>query len=148
MKQENLLNSIAQPLFKILLRSPLHKLADKNVALIIYTDRKSGESLSEAMNYLKEGKILHIISSRYRTWWRNLENGATVETILNGKKYSGWAIGSEDQHTVIKELRKIYSLDPQNMQLKNVGLIQNGTLNEKDLSAVAKDRVAIIITLS
>lgn len=148
MNQEKPLNSIAQSLVKLLLRSPLHKLADKNVALIIYTERKTGETLSEATNYLKEGKTLRIISQRNRTWWRNLKDGATVKAILEGQQYSGWAVSSEDQEAVVTELRKIHSADPQNANLINVGLDQNGTLNENDLSVAAKDRVVVIITLS
>jgi len=148
MDQKDFLNSIANPFVKLLLRSPLHKMVDKNVVLIIYTGRKTGETHSVPVNYVREGKTLHIISQRGWTWWRNLRDGAAVKIILEGKQYSGWAALSEDQEAVVAELRKIYSANPQNAHLINVSLDQDGTLNEGDLPAAAKDRVAVIITIS
>ena len=148
MDQKDLLNSITDPIVKLLLRSPLYKLADKNIVLIIYTGRKTGATHSEAVNYVKEGKTLHIICERNRTWWCNLRGGAAVKIILESKQYSGWADLKEDQDSVLVELRKIFSANPQNFHLANVRMDQNGKPDESDLSAVAKNRVAIVITYS
>ena len=148
MDQKDFLNSITDPIVKLLLRSPLYKLADKNIVLIIYTGRKTGATHSEAVNYVKEGKTLHIICERNRAWWRNLRGGAAVKIILESKQYSGWADLKEDQESVLAELRKIFVANPQNAHLENVSMDQNGKPDEGDLSTVAKDRVAIVITYS
>ena len=148
MNEKDFMNSIANPFVKLLLRSPLHKLADKSVVLIIYTGRKTGETHSVPVNYVKEGNTLHIISQRDRTWWRNLRDGAAVKIILEGKQYSGWAALIEDQAAVVAELRKIYSSNPQKAHLINVRLYHDGTLDESDLTIAAKERVAITLTIS
>jgi hypothetical protein len=47
-----LMNSIAYPLVKILVRAPLHQLVDDRVVLIIYTGRKSEKTITVPVNYL------------------------------------------------------------------------------------------------
>jgi hypothetical protein len=66
MLRDFLMNTIANPLIKLLVRTPLHKLVDDGVVLITYTGRKSGKTITVPVNYLQVGHDLHIISFRSR----------------------------------------------------------------------------------
>src|SRR5690349_10778816 len=72
------------PLVILLLRSPLHSLADKHTMVITVTGRKSGNHYTFPVSYIRDGETLLVISQRYRTWWKNLCNGAPVTIFLQG----------------------------------------------------------------
>ncbi|MBK6434209.1 nitroreductase/quinone reductase family protein [Candidatus Amarolinea dominans] len=55
-----------------LLRSPLNSLLSSNTLLITMTGRKTGLLITTPVNYVRDGDRLWVISSRDRTWWRNL----------------------------------------------------------------------------
>jgi hypothetical protein len=148
MPQDTLINYFGNPFVKILLRSPLHHFIDKNVVLIQYTGRKTGEPRSVPVNYLQMGNILHIISLKNRNWWRSMRGGASVRVLMNGKERNGWAELVEDNKKVTSELRLIYTEHPQNAHFIQIGLDENRKPLEADLQVAAKKRVAILIQLS
>jgi deazaflavin-dependent oxidoreductase (nitroreductase family) len=60
-----------------ILRTPLHVFLG-NTMLITVTGRKTGQKYSTPVGFYREGDTLWVISSRDRTWWRNVKNGANV----------------------------------------------------------------------
>ena len=63
------------------LRSPFHVLRGETMLLTV-TGRKTGRKITLPVNYDRDGDDLWILSSRDRTWWRNLLHGGAVEVRL------------------------------------------------------------------
>ena len=87
-----LLNRIANPVVTWLLRSSLHGILSGSTLLITVTGRKSGRSYTIPVNYVRDSGALAIFSRRDRTWWRNLEGGATVTGRVRGQDLKSLAI--------------------------------------------------------
>lgn len=56
------------------LRSPLHGILSKGMMLITVTGRKTGKKYTLPVEYFEADGFLWIVTSRDRTWWRNLQN--------------------------------------------------------------------------
>jgi deazaflavin-dependent oxidoreductase (nitroreductase family) len=148
MLRDFLMNTIANPLIKLLVRTPLHKLVDDGVVLITYTGRKSGKTVTVPVNYLLVDRDLHIISLRSRNWWRNIKGGASVEVRLKGKRRSGWAVLVEKPQLVAKELDLFCWRNPEYARHLGLEKIEPGNQNQIGLLKAARERVAVKITLS
>jgi deazaflavin-dependent oxidoreductase (nitroreductase family) len=85
MAKRNLRLILANPLMKLLLRSPWHSVASSEIMLITVTGRKSGKPYTTPVNYVRDGDVLSVLSHSRRTWWRNLRGGAPVTIVLQGK---------------------------------------------------------------
>ena len=84
------LNQIANLIMKWLLRSPLHRLADKQTMLITITGRRTGHRYTIPVNYVRDGRALLVTSQRRRNWWRNLRGGAPVTLFCQGQARKHW----------------------------------------------------------
>jgi len=87
----NVMNSFANTLVKPLLKSPLHPLMSRKLVLITYTGRKSGKAYTLPVEYTQHDHTLTILTWKNRTWWKNLEGGASVTVRLQGKEVNGKA---------------------------------------------------------
>lgn len=87
----DLLNKLANLVTPILLRSRLHFLMSANILLITFTGRKSRKVYSTPVEYMREGDCLTVFTQRKRTWWRNLQGGASVTVRLRGRDINGEA---------------------------------------------------------
>ncbi|HKG55098.1 MAG TPA: hypothetical protein VKB04_12620, partial [Anaerolineales bacterium] len=99
------------------------------------------------VGFYREGNILWVISSRNRTWWRNVRNGANVSLLLKGRTVSAFAGAVMDETAVEKRLREYIRHTP--MVAKSFGIrMENKILSAEDIARVAKDRLFIKIKLS
>ena len=91
MAKRNLTIIIGNPLMKLLLRSPWHRVASQEIMLITVTGRKSGKRYTTPVNYVEdeESGILTVLTHQHRTWWRNLGDGAPVTVLVRGKTLTG-----------------------------------------------------------
>jgi len=104
------INDLYNPLVKFVLRSPLHPFISKSILLISFTGRKSGKLYSTPINYAIDGNTITLISKRLRAWWKNLQGGAPVTMLVQGKEQSGTAESViPDDQMIIAELQKVYS---------------------------------------
>jgi hypothetical protein len=142
------LNYFANPWVKLLAHSPLHGLVDKSVVLITFTLKKSGRTITVPANYLQDGREVDIISLRRRTWWRNLKGGAAVLVQLAGKKHNGWAIVMEELPKVAEVMEKFGEANPEYARMMGLQTYGEGKAARKDLLNLARERVAVKITLS
>jgi len=104
-------NRTVNPLVKGLLRSPLHRLASGNLALITVTGRCSGREYTFPVGYSEgDGRVLIVVGLVERKrWWRNLLQPAPVRLRLGGAERTGTAVASGDERSrVIVEVK----LDP------------------------------------
>jgi len=96
------INHTANPVLKALLRSPLHGLVSRNMALISVTGRRSGQVYTFPVGYKRDGERVTIgvgWPDRKR-WWRNLRGeGARVGIRLGSDQRTGHAIARGDERS-------------------------------------------------
>ena len=82
------MNKIINPLVRLILRSPLHKLVSSTLLLITYHGRKTGREYSLPVQYAQAGKNIYIVPGmpEQKTWWRNLKEAAPVQLTLRGRR--------------------------------------------------------------
>lgn len=131
------------PFVKFMLRSPLHGFMSSNTMLITYTGHKSGKQYTLPVGYLRQGDALTTISSRERTWWKNLRGGEKVTLLLQGKHHEAFGEVLEDQVAVAKGIAAYFSQAPQLAKYFQITLQADGTPNEQDLARVAAQRALI-----
>ena len=135
------------PIMHWLLRSPLHILLSKNTMLMTYTGRKSGKVYTVPMNYLDIEGVLYTISSRERTWWRNLRGGAEVTLRLKGEDRKAWAEAIEDQEEVAEKLSLYFKTAPQIVRYMKVKTDVDGSPNAEDIHRLSTEKVMVSINL-
>ena len=79
-------SAIGNSFIKTLVKSPLHVLAGKGLAVIIVKGRKTGKSFETPINVIPIGETLTVVSFRKRTWWRNLRGGRPAQLQHAGKR--------------------------------------------------------------
>lgn len=126
-----------------LLKSPLHGFVSKNIMLVTYTGRKSGQVYTIPVNYIRQDDIFTTTSFRQRTWWRNLRGGAPVTIRVKGQDLKAEAIVVEDDQDVTTGLMAYLRQAPNLARYYNVGLDPEGRPNPGDVAQTAKNRVII-----
>jgi hypothetical protein len=92
-------NHLLNPVVKATLRSPLHRVFSRSLAVLTYTGRRSGRRRSLPVMYAQAGSGLVVFAGRpdEKRWWRNFRGGAPVELVVDGHHRQGWAhVVSED----------------------------------------------------
>jgi hypothetical protein len=93
-------NRVGNPGIRLLLQSPLHALASRQLALITVTGRRSGRTYTIPVGYRREGNVVRIgvgWPSR-KSWWRNLRGeGAPVRMRIRGQDLGGHAVARGDE---------------------------------------------------
>ena len=76
------------------------KLVNRNIAVLTYTGRRSGRTLSIPVAYRRADDAVVISANmpEAKTWWRNfLGNGGPVTLQLNGAERVGHAVAQQDE---------------------------------------------------
>jgi hypothetical protein len=71
----------------------------RNVAVITYTGRRSGRTISTPVSYRRTGDELQIAANmpEAKNWWRNfIGDGAPLSVRLNGVERVGHAVAQRD----------------------------------------------------
>jgi len=128
------------------LRSPFHGMLSNGMMLITITGRKTGKKYTTPVGYYREGNSLWVITSRDRTWWKNLCGGADVGLLLKRKQVSGFAELELDESAVQARLGDYVKHIPQ--AAKPMGIrVQNGQANAEDVARVTQDRLFVKVKL-
>ena len=128
------------------LRSPFHGMLSNGMMLITVTGRKSGKKYTTPVGYYREDGCLWVITSRERTWWRNLKGGAEVELLLKRKPMKGFAQPELDEKAVEARMFEYLKYIPQ--AAKPMGVrVENGEANAEDVARTAKDRLFVRIRI-
>jgi hypothetical protein len=105
------LNRVVNPLVRWLIRSPLHRVASRRLALITYTGRRSGCRYTIPVGYQMAGAqvTINVASPDRKVWWRSLKGtGAPVELRVRGQQRTGNAVATRARdHAVVR-----VALDP------------------------------------
>ncbi|MFW5937537.1 MAG: nitroreductase/quinone reductase family protein [Halanaeroarchaeum sp.] len=135
---------LANPLLRILLRSPLHGLASDSLLLLSYEGRRSGDRFRTPVAYERDGDELVVTTFREAgTWWRNFQDGHPATLWLRGDSVGarGRAITGED--VVAEWLATLADRDARILSLFDAP--ENP--DEDDLAAIAGDLVVVRFTL-
>jgi hypothetical protein len=98
-------NRLGNPAVRLLLRSPLHGLASRQLALITVTGRRSGRTYTIPVGYRRDGAVVNIPVGwpERKLWWRNLRGeGAPVRVLMGGREYAGHAVARGDERSGVR----------------------------------------------
>lgn len=102
------LNRTGNPIVRAILRSPLHGLLSRGLALITVTGRRSGRELTIPVSYRQRGDRVTVRVGAFerKRWWRNLSHGERpVRMRIRGRERSGRGRAAvEDSGTVVVEV--------------------------------------------
>src|SRR5689334_2264029 len=123
------------------LRTPLRVFLG-NTMLITVTGCKTGRKYSTPVGFYREGETLWVISSRDRTWWRNIKDGAEVSLLLKGKAVRAFAEAELNEENV--KMRLIDYAQRQPLSARSLGIrMENKLPNAEDVERVAKERLFV-----
>ncbi|MGV9861022.1 nitroreductase/quinone reductase family protein [Rhodococcus koreensis] len=97
-----IVNSVVTPL----LHAPvLGRRMSKTVAIVSYTGRRSGKTISTPVNYLQQNDstiAIGVMAPDKKTWWRNFYPDPAPMTIdIAGVERSGTAIAHRDDNGAV-----------------------------------------------
>ena len=128
------------------LRSPFHGMLSAGMMLITITGRKTGRKYTTPVGYYREGEYLWVITSRDRTWWKNLQGGAEVGLLLKRKPVTACAEPDLDEKAVEARMWEYLRHVPQ--AAKPMGIrMDDGKPNAEDIARTAKDRLFVRIKI-
>jgi hypothetical protein len=131
---------------ELMLKSPLHGFMG-NTLLITVTGRKTGRKIAVPVNYYRVMDELWVLTTRSRQWWRNVNGGAEVDLVLNGKKLKGFAEAILDRSAVAARLGDYVRSLPMSAGVLGVGM-EHGVPNREDTARVAEERLFVKICLT
>ncbi len=129
------------------LRSPFHGMLSKGMMLITITGRKTGKTYTTPVGYYVEGGAMWVITSRERTWWKNLQGGAKVDLLLKRKPITGFADVDMDEKSVEVRMAEYLRHVPQAAKPMKIRM-EDGKPNQEDIANTAKDRLFVKIKLN
>ena len=134
------------PMMAWILRSPLHGMMSGSVMLVQFTGRKSGKHFETPVNYVRSGNDLLTISSRDRSWWRNLRGGGQATLVLQGKPVTATGQTAETDELVAAWLDEMLAVAPQYGGYLKIGKDEAGHPNPDDVAQAARSRVVVRFT--
>jgi len=131
------------PLMEWLLKSPLNGMLSANTMIIYFKGQKSGKDYHIPVNYLRIDNTLMTVSSKQRTWWRNLRCGAAAMVLLKGKMLSAHACAFEDDANVAEGLKAFIKENPRMAGVFKVNVGADGQLEKESLQQAVSERVIV-----
>jgi deazaflavin-dependent oxidoreductase (nitroreductase family) len=136
---------IGNAFVKFFLRTPLQALM-WDTMLITVRGRKTGKLYTTPVGFYRESDYLWVMTSRNRTWWRNVRGGAKVKLLLHGHELEGLAEPVLDEGSVTLRIDDYVRHIP--MSAKPLGVrFENGVVNTEDAKRLAKERLFVKIAL-
>jgi deazaflavin-dependent oxidoreductase (nitroreductase family) len=128
---------------KFFLRTPLRVFLGDTM-LITVTGLKTGKKYSTPVGFYREDGNLWVLTSRNRTWWRNVKNGADVTLLLKGKPIKAFAQAELDTRAV--ETHMVEYIQHVPIAAKSLGIrVENKIPDGGDIARIAKDRLFVKI---
>ena len=87
-------------------RSPrLGRFVGRAFAMVTYTGRRSGRTISLPVGYRRRGDevLINVAMPDAKSWWRNfLGEGGPVTLTLDGRDVPGHAVATRDEHGAVR----------------------------------------------
>lgn len=130
-----------------ILCSPFHGMLSNGMMLITFTGRKTGRKFTTPVGYYEAGGYLWVITSRDRTWWKNLRGGAEVDLLLKRKLVKAFAEPDLDEKAVEARMYEYLHHVPQSAKPMKIRM-EGGKPNPQDIASTARDRLFIRLKLT
>ena len=149
MANQNLTIRIGNPIMKLLLRSPLHKVASASIMLITVTGRKTGKRYTTPVNYIEdeEAGILTVLTHKHRTWWRNLRGSAPVSVVLRGERLEGVGYVYDEGNDLVDRFYDYLCAEPRLAPHLGVTLDADGIPDRASAESAAAGKVMVEVWL-
>jgi membrane protease YdiL (CAAX protease family) len=136
----------------LVLRSPLHPLLSRSLALITVRGRRTGREYELPVMYAREGDELILIPGdpERKTWWKNLQGGAPVRLRLRGQEIEAMAeaiLGADEPDAVAEALAQWLPRFTRGASSPGLHRYKNGEFYPADLQAAARRAVVVRIKL-
>jgi hypothetical protein len=105
-----LLFKLLNPLFTLILRSPLHPILSRRLVLLTFTGRRSGKRYTLPIGYARVDDIL--LSGTEGRWKANLRGSVPVRVLLRGEDVGGVAEIIDDAAAMVEAYRDILAAAP------------------------------------
>lgn len=132
------------PLFTLILRSPLHGLLSGRLMLLAFAGRKSGKFYTIPVGYARVENTL--LLGTESGWKRNLRGGARVRVRLRGRERTGAAEVIADEAGMIEAYRTMLTVAPDYGRAIGVRLDPDGQPNRED-AALARAQGHVVIRI-
>ena len=137
---------LLNPLFTLILRSPLHPVLSKRLVLLTFTGRKSGNRYTTPIGYARVDGVL--LSGTEGRWKANLRGGVPVRVLLRGQDIGGIAEIIDDEARMGQSYEAILARSPGYGRALAVRVASDGRPVQEDVArAKAEGHVVIQITL-
>ena len=148
-KIEPWIYKVANPFVKALLRSPLHGIASRNVALLHFRGRKSGREFVTPLSYVRENGTVCLLSAHGTRWWMNLrEEGTQVSIEIARETVTGKArLWDGDSEALRERVRRYLTALPRDAKVYGIKLDETGRPVEESLAKVAPGLVFVEVEL-
>ena len=125
-----------------LLRSPFHGMLSNGMMLITVTGRRTGKKFTTPISYYESDGYLWTVSSRDRTWWKNLQGGAEVLLHLRGRDVRAFSEIDLNEESVKTLMADFLTHVPQ--AARSFGIrMENHIPNAEDVARIAKERLFV-----
>jgi deazaflavin-dependent oxidoreductase (nitroreductase family) len=146
------MNKILNPLVRLILRSPLHKLMSDTLLIITCCGRKTGREYSLPVQYAQSGNIIYIVPGmpEKKTWWRNLKEAAPVQLSLRGQALAGKAVvlkPETDSEEILEGFGQYLRRFPAMTKAHHIDVEADGRFNCEELHLAAMKAVIIRVEL-
>ena len=139
---------LINPFVVLILGSPLHFLASKNLIFITFQGRKSKKTYNIPVSYHREGNDLIALTLKQNLWWKNLKMLNTTQITLLGKKEDvELTIVDEDTQFIKEKMRELIIEKPIDAYFAKVKLDNNKLPIEEDLIEASKKHILLKFTL-
>lgn len=136
------IRNIMNPLFGLILRSPLHGLLSKGLTILEFEGRKSGRRYSLPVAYGQSGAELLITTAA--GWKHNFNQERPVTLLLRGRRQTGRADLIADEVGTRAAYRDLLATSPRLAEIIGVRLDQAGDPHPEDVAA-ARARGYVIL---
>ena len=134
--------TILNPIVKIILRSPLHRVMSRRLMLITFPGRRSGKHYTTPISYVQQGHTL--LLGVGGPWWKNLRGGVPVQVRLHGKTYAGHAEAWADEAAMTRVYRTILAQNPTQARFMGVAATSDGQPASHDIQQALQRGAAVV----
>ena len=146
---EHGLYRVLNPVIKAVLRSPLHRLGSKTIALLRFRGRISGREFVTPLSYVRNDQTVWFLSDHSTNWWKNFREGdvpVSIEiarTTVNGTA----RLWDGDTDELREHVSRYLCALPRDAKVAGIKLDQNNVPIEASLVKVAPTLVMVQVEL-
>ena len=146
---EHGLYRVLNPVIKAVLRSPLHRLGSKTIALLRFRGRLSGREFVTPLSYVRNDQTVWFLSDHSTNWWKNFREGDVPVSIeIARSTVNGTArLWDGDTDELREHVSRYLCALPRDAKVAGIKLDQNKVPIEASLVKVAPTLVMVQVEL-